>query len=403
MTINQLAQEIVQFVAQGVTEVIAAYDAIAARAAAFAAGTLRAIPGGQQLGAALSRAFANPQAALFNLGRGITRVAMQMRGLSMLARRFVLGGGLTIAGILFGAGRNTTEVDQFKEALDKLVRVMGDRLAPYVRAVTSGLQQMTQWWKSLSLETRNTITQWALVTVALAGLAATLPFIIRGIGSLLMVLSMLADPLILIPALVLAAAAAILYLTSTGDTFADRMADMAQTVIQAWFAIRGVVKAITSEIADLIHGVSEIIGHQIKSLKALLSGNIQEAAHEAIEAQIASVMALIRAAGADQRKDKIFDEEGKAAQKWAEMAKRKVKDVADFMKGINNGAGFTPKAKVEFESLQGTWDRLQKHFIENDQDNVEKQKLDAIKGAQAALEKANGQLDVIADKLPMVV
>jgi hypothetical protein len=405
VTVNQLATEVVQFVAQGVQDVIDAYNVIAARSAAFASGALAQTAGAAaNVGSALVSAFTRLPQLVFNAGRAINSFAMQMRGIRMLARYLFIGGGLTLGSLFFGAARNTDELDSLKRSLKDLAEVVGDRLAPYVRALTDLIQKLTAWWASLSMETRNSITHWALITFALAGLAAVVPVLLRGLGSLLMVMSYLLNPFIAIPVAILAGATALLYMAATGDTFAEKMMSMAEMVITAFAAIRAIVRVVSGEIGTLLGSVGKDIGYTISATKKLLSGDFKgwhEDNQKALEVE-KGIWKQLTDGQANKRADKIFDEEGKNAQRWAEKAKAGIKGVADFMGQLNAGEGFHPKMKVEFESLQGTFDRLQKAFIESDDTNVFKKIAAAAQAAADEAPKQTALLGDISGKLPLV-
>jgi hypothetical protein len=384
VTVNQLAQEVVQFVAQGVQDVLAAYNQVAARSAAFAgqaaAGMATAARG---VGPGLVTGLRNASAWLSTTGRQVNRFAMQMRGLSMLARRFVLGGGLSLAGIFAGAAKNTVELDNFKRALTELAQTLGDKLAPYLRFVTDAAERLSAWWRTLSDETQRSITRWALVTVALAGLATTLPLIIRAVGSLMMVLGALANPFVAIPVAIFAIAAAFLYVTAEGDNFADKMGSITERVITYLAVVKAGFRSLARD--------AELAFAPVGAFLDMLQGKNPADAAGRIAAAFGNRAA---APGFAQ----ILAQEMAAAAAVIDKAKGAIKAIA----GAGEGPGFSRKFKVEFESLGATWDRLMKSFGENDE-AIQKQQLEQQKKAADALQKANAQLDDIGGKLPVVV
>jgi hypothetical protein len=384
VTVNQLAQEVVQFVAQGVQDVLAAYSAIGTASAAFAARTAAALPSARGLGAGLVAGLRGAQGWLMSTGRQINTIGRNMRGLSMLARRFVLGGGLSLAGIFAGAAKNTVELDDFKRALAELAQTLGDKLAPYLRFVTDAIERLSAWWRTLDDATQRTVTRWALLTVGFAGFAALLPVIVRGIGSLLMTLSMLANPFVAIPIAIFAIAAAFLYVTAEGDTFAEKMGSIAERVIIVLAAVKAGFRSMAEE-----------AGFAFKAAGAALDFMRGKNPAEAMGRFAANFGQL---GGGGGRFAAILGQEMAAAAGVIDKAKGAIKAIA----GAGEGPGFSRKFKVEFESLQGTWERVMKAFGENDE-AIQKKQLEQQKRAADALQKANAQLDDIGGKLPVVV
>jgi hypothetical protein len=264
--------------------------------------------------------------------------------------------------------------------------------------VTTATIQLALWWRSLSLETRQSVTRWALVGLALAGVAAVMPTLIRSLGALATVASLLLSPWVAIPVAIVGVAAALLYLTAEGDTFAQKMESVADRVVLAFFGIKAAARLVSEQISELFggKGKDESFAERMRKILGQVSGNqlLTDLAAKAIGREDPNNMV--------DRTKRIWAEEMKQAEQWRKMAKAGVKDVAGALGKLGEGQGFHIKLNVEFESLQGTFDRLQKAFANDDPFNVMQAQLNEQKKAAAELEKANQKLGNIDQKLPVV-
>lgn len=334
----------------------------------------------------------------------IKQLSNSLAAISKVATAFSFGGALGIGGIAAIASSGTVEAERFAKACELLGRVLGDQLAPYLRAVTDAVINVARWWRSLDLETRQSATRWALLTTVVAGFVAALPLIVSGVIAVVAALGALLSPILLIPTGIAAAVAAIALLAAEGDTFAEKAANMAEGVTTAWFAIRAVVRTVATEIAELAKLIGDVMAASWEKKKSLLTGDFAGAAL----AQVKEVAALAALWGqldndrANGRAQKIFDEEGAMAAKWADKAKAAVRGVANAVAGLGGGGGFHLKFNVGFESLGQTWERLQKAFAQQDGLSLQQQQLGQLKEINGGMQKAAAGIDGVNAKLPLV-
>lgn len=326
--------------------------------------------------------FGNLRKKIDAAGNSLRRLGYLSRGIGQGFRQFILGPH-SLGGIFSGAMKNTQEADNLSKAWSNLMRVIGDRFAPYVRAVTASIVQLTTWWKSLSLEVRQSVVHWAAATVAVGALAVALPFLLRGIGAVLNIIAMLANPFALIPLLIVAAVAAIALMTAEGETFGQKMQNMAESVIYSWFAIRGAVRVVAEEVSGLVRAVADSVGYSASALKKMLTGDFAGAAADRVKALAAQIDTVFRLSNkaANMRGDQIFDEEGKAAQKWVDRIKTAVKQVGK----LGEGPGFSIKFNVGFESGEQQWERMMNAFATAGAGSMEQQQLKEGQKANATL------------------
>lgn len=122
-----------------------------------------------------------------------TAAGVQKIGSAVLAgaQRFSIGGSLGLGAvggagaIAAGALRGTVEAERLGRALEYLVRVLGDELAPFVRQVTSGIVQLANAYRGLDPETRRAIAGFAILATGIVAVATAIPVVTAVFGGLI--------------------------------------------------------------------------------------------------------------------------------------------------------------------------------------------------------------------------
>jgi hypothetical protein len=305
-------------------------------------------------------------------------------GIAGLAGKLSLGGGAGIGGILFGAGRGTVEMDQFTTSMERLVRAVGDKLAPYVRMATEGVTMMTEAWNGLGSEMQTIVTKWAVIGTAIAGVIALLPTIAGAIGAVLSTIGAMAaiitSPFVVtvaaIGAVIVAAGALYAYLSGGMSETAESMTDatgdwkdsvigwtglIAKTFAQMWNAILQGFTTAFNFISKKFASISDWIADLMASWGEWL-GLFEKGTTDALRAMDPIKAITIDTKGLELDPDKAAE----AAKSFG----RGVKDsMNDALGAIDKAMGRITKAgasnegfgrgQVAWEGIGDTWSRLQ--------------------------------------------
>jgi hypothetical protein len=275
---------------------------------------------------------------------------------------------------MFGrqAMQNTVESEQLGRAWEYLGRVLGDQLAPYVRVLTDLIVQGANAFRSMTPETKQTIMQVILLTAAVTTAVALFPVLAGVIGAVGAALAAIASPV----GLVIAGLAAIMVAAGKYfNWFRDESTTTSNNVDEAnqhwvvnligylemgivagakffnWYAKQSA--AMSDQIADIMSQLGEAIGILDKGTTGQLR---QMEPIKPIQIDV------------DQIKQKF--------SQIKRFAKATVIDIENLFNRLNmDQKGFTVRMNVQFESLQGTFDRLQAAFARGDGENIARDQL----------------------------
>lgn len=322
------------------------------------------------------------------------------------AKLFAAGGALGLGGIAAIAMRGTVQAERFGRAIELAGRALGDGLAPYIEAATSGIMGLTNAWAGLSQETRAAATKWAVITTAVAGFLALLPLMVAGLSSVVAALAVIVSPL----AMTIAALTGLgVVAVKTFGSMEDSATDASNQIDKAnrnwvehliiWLKRAGVAmaefwnKTIDAAI-DATGWLAKKFGNQ-GGPWAKIFGQLQLGDRKTFKFDIEAV-------------GQGFDELAKRAKAiapdfagWIDGAN----DIAKKMQAaFNNPANQHMRIKmtVGWESLQGTFDRLQKSFADQSGLNFQKAQLGQLQAINNGQQAAVAELGQIKDLLPVV-
>lgn len=274
--------------------------------------------------------------------------------------------------------KDTVEGERLGKTFDALARTVGEIFVPYARRLTEILGFVTEQFRQLDPATKNQIAQFALITAGVAAFAATLPAVIAGVSGVLSVFSTLLQvvPALLsgfasLPGLILLLAGGFIYLTAEGDTLEKKLVSIAKTAQKVFAGTVGILSGMKA----FIGGIFE-------------TGSIDRASERAD-----------RALDNALKEFDYFGERAGSLPKLVESGMDRfrgvVNEIQDRIRQIREGVGvlgqagnllskpldFSPPTakatvKVGFETLQGTFDRLQKSL--GGQEDVEQEQLKAL-------------------------
>ena len=278
--------------------------------------------------------------------QGVAGVAQRIGG---LVRSFSVGGGLglggalSVGGIAAGALRGTVEAERLGRAIEYFTRVLGDELAPAVRAVTDGIVQAAHWYRSLDKGTRQAVAGVALLATGItvvATVVASITAVVGAIGA--------------IPLAVGGAVAAIVVFSAI--------------VVEATVGIRTATTILGVFFDTMLRGVERLLA----AAKPFVGG----------------LIGAVFGGGAGNAARGVMDRAGGAADRVAARIQAMFKGLA------GDGGGFNRRFPAAFEQGQQTWQRLMQSFAERDTALA-----DPAKQAVAEHKKANQKLDSIDAQL----
>lgn len=407
---NVLAREIVQVATAGVTEAGAQIDGLKGKLGGLGPAAAQARAFAQRMGSALVTAVSGPSRLFGAVSRGFRQMNETMQRVAGVARVVGGAGAIGIGGLLAGAVRGTVEADRLGQAWERFSRTIGDGFAPYVRAATTAIEDLTAWFRNLDQATKDNVTQWALITAGVAGFVAFLPVMIAGISGVAGVLAALTSPFALVVggiALVVAAAAKMFGLFDTGGTSA---ADSLNESNQSWLgamvkgvgaatkAVAGFFNFIAQQGAKISDFLADLLARAGEFSGLLPEGTVKELRKmPPIQAPQIDVGAIDEFFGHAERKAKSF--EGQMGDLVAQ-ANNLGKNIGRRIEAAKADGGFKIKMDVQFESLGGTWDRLQKALASREGANLDQKQLLTQEQMRDQLQLAVAGLGRVEDKLP---
>ena len=401
----------------------------------------------------LTAAIGGPIAAV----RGLTDQA------AGLARAVSFGGGLGIGALVTGAARGTVEGERFALAMEYVVRVVGDKFAPYVRMATDALYDFAAWFKSLDQDSVRTAAKIAIVVTAIAGLVALAPLIMGvvgavvsfGVGIVGTVGTVIGAVVGIFTGLLSLAGAVVGSMAVIGPVIAGFVGSISLASLPIAFAITGMV-ALAAAVVAL--GVYAADAFGLFDTSATKSGAVAQIAGEnwasTFMRHIQQVVNFfveklnwIFRTWTDAinlitlSSDKAFQIDPKGFNDLANSIRRGVSDpvgeagkmlegltgksfsiggkggplggITDYLKTLegregdrqNKGEkdGFTRRGSVNFESLQSTWERLNKSLGERDTAAVQAQMGKDVGAIKDFMKPLGDMLKKVTDVLPAVV
>lgn len=197
-TAEEIYEAFVTFTVRGVETVNQAADAVSKKMDSFASGVEKATLGAVTFGAKLANALRTPGNLLIAMGSKIRGLAsaLSSSGIMTIAKTLSFSGALGIGGIFAAASRGTIEMQNLSLSFQRFADQVGAGFAPIVRGVTTVLQELTNIWKALNPELKESIFNWALLGTAIAGAVTLLPTALRIIGGIATVVGYAANAVI---------------------------------------------------------------------------------------------------------------------------------------------------------------------------------------------------------------
>jgi hypothetical protein len=142
--------------------------------------------------AALAKAFAN-------IGPGLAQgLLAPLRSLQSMAS---------------GVAEGTLEGERLAASFTQLHRVLAADLGPWIRILIGLVQDLTEWWRNLDSGLKKQIAMWVAVTAAVGALVALIPALTAAVGALvagfIALYAVITSPFVVIPVLIVAAATAV--------------------------------------------------------------------------------------------------------------------------------------------------------------------------------------------------
>lgn len=333
------------------------------------------------------------------------------------AAKYVAGIGAAVqGGILFKAAEGTQEAYEFGQAVEYLVRVVGQSLAPYLRMATTVIVRLAGAFRGLSPETQRWIAIIGIAAVAVATLIALAPAVVAAwtaagavigavwaavVAAVGLIFSPIGLVIIAIGGLIAAFVALFGYMTSgSADTANDINASNKSWVDKAVSWIQKVANAFGKGfnwIMQQAAKASDFIGEKLADSAEFL-GIVPEGTGKTYRA-----MDPIKPFQLDLAQIDTFFEKVKVGARGVAPT---VKGVFGALQGLlgeflnpSNPRPFTMRMKVELEGLQGTYDRLLKAFAEGDGEDLQRQILDQNKEFNQKLDRVRDALVNGFDKL----
>lgn len=328
------------------------------------------------------------------VGRGMRNISQTARfaaagvrdiatGIARLGRVAGLLGGGFLATFGRKAMENTVEGDRLGKSWEYLARVIGDQLAPYVRLLTDLVVRGATAFRELPVSTKQTIMQITLLTAAVGAGLALLPTLVTVAGALGAAFMAIASP----AGLIVAGIAAIIV---AGAKFFNFFRDESAITSEA------VDDANKSWIDRFISYLEEaaVAGGKFFNWYAKMSAAASDELADGLS-RLGEAVGLLEEGTTDQLRqmdkikplqidtDKIRQQFGQV-KKFARAAAVDVREMFANLQGDTKG--FTVKMNVKFESLQGTFDRLQEAFARGDGEDLQRQQLAAQRDIAAKVD-----------------
>lgn len=146
--------------------------------------------------------------------------------------------GAAITGIVFKGMSGTQEAGTLSNAFQLLATVVADIAAPAIRAFTQVIIEIAAWLLTLDGETRDNILSWTLFATGIAGATAAFVALLPAVRAIVNVSGLLLSKWALIPAAIGGVAVALVYATGEGDTFVDRMLSGLEKIREKWHELQ---------------------------------------------------------------------------------------------------------------------------------------------------------------------
>lgn len=283
-----------------------------------------------------------------------------------------------------GALKDTSLGDQLAKSFELASRVLGGIFAPYMEKLNIGLQLATAWFNKLDDGLKRNIARWALIAVGAAAFVAILPTIVGGVTAVITVIaglvSVVTSPWIFLIGGVTAAAVALARFCGFINENAPGIQEDMDDANKGWLEnLLGFVTKGIRLMADFFNFVM----HNAARVSDWLADKL------AIIGEFYGVLPkgttdMLRKMP-DIQAPQIDMENLDAGLKTAKKLAR------DFVTGFENlGKGSLTVAirgQVGFESLQGTFERLQKAMVEQDSGRIEQALLGETKEMNQNIQK----------------
>lgn len=384
---------------------------------------------GKRVADALKSALAAPSAALDAISKKINEASKALADspITKIAKAFSFSGALGLGGIAAGAMRGTVEADRLGASMERLMRVLGDKLAPYVRAAAQAINELTAFFERIDGATMAAVTKWTLFGTAVAGVVALLPSLVAAFGVVVAAVGALLTPIPLVIAGVAAIVAAFtdwFSFASTGsadaavnitnnnrdwfETITEWLATLGTNFASMWNKVVGMAAAAATTIYNKFQEIKAAGKSLFDWFDALTDPRFQSWDEKVNRWQQLNAKNFEEADA--NKKTFSFDaatiDADKFGQKIESIGKNMRDIVAPAIKRITDAAGgaqgFSLKANSSFEGFGGTYDRLQVAFANQAAVDIPRRQLTQLEEMNGKLGGLNTTMDKIADAVPAV-
>jgi len=311
---------------------------------------------------------------------GFVRIKESAERITAPLTRLAAISGAFVGVFARAALKDTVEGERLGKTFDMLARTIGEIFVPYARRLSEILVVVADGFRSLDPETKNSIALFALITAGVTAFAAVLPLVVSGVSAVIgtfvaigKVLPVLLSAFTSLPGLVLLLAGGFIYLTAEGDTLEKKLISIAKTAQKVFAGTVGILSGMKEFVAGIFAtgSVEQATKRADKALEdALKDFDYFGERAGSLPRRLADGMERFRGIANELQERFRQLQQGAAATNNSILGQ--LGDL--FRKPLD----FTPpkiKLQVGFESLQGTFDRLQKALAGNDPLQIEKAQL----------------------------
>lgn len=267
-----LATAFAEFSAKGLDKLMTDTKKLGTTMGTATSSMTRAEAAAKAFGKTVATVLSAPGKLLSNVGSQLDSLAKKMQNSPLLkaSRALSFGGALGVGGIMAGASRDTVEASQFTAALERLVKVVGDQFAPYMRMATEAINMAATWFKELDSAVAANIAKWALIVTGVAGFVAILPIAIGFLGTIVTALGALLSPIGVVVAGLALAGAAFAGFFDDASSNSDDAASAIEGSQKGWIdSVMGWVQTLGETFGKVWNQVIEWSGKAASAIKSV--------------------------------------------------------------------------------------------------------------------------------------
>lgn len=162
-------------------------------------------------------------------------------------------------------------IERLKSGIDVFATSMGEALAPMLQIVIDKLQELTDWFNSLSPETQTTIATIGVIVAAVGPLLVVIGALVSAIGSIMTASASLSAALAVITGPIGAIIIAIGLLVAAGVFLYENWDTIKEKVSEDWETLKAGVAGLRDDIVNAFENVKTKITSIWNTLKTTLS------------------------------------------------------------------------------------------------------------------------------------